>query len=44
VAFIESVGLLLAAPRPTRPQEVASSPQWRAVCECPQASPAQMAI
>lgn len=44
MAFIESIGLLLAAPRPTRPAEVASSPQWRAVCECPRASPAQMAI
>jgi 3-oxoacyl-[acyl-carrier-protein] synthase III len=44
VAFIDSVAVLLPAPRPTRPEEVASSPQWRAVCECPHTSPAQMAI
>ena len=44
MAFIESVGVLLHAPRPTSPEEVASAPDWRAVCECPQSTPADMAI
>jgi 3-oxoacyl-[acyl-carrier-protein] synthase-3 len=44
VAFIASVGVLLPARRPTSPGEVASAPQWRAVCERPHGSPAQMAI
>lgn len=44
MAFVESVGLLLPASRPTSPEEVASAPEWRAVCECPNGSPADMAI
>ncbi len=44
MAIVESVGLLLPAPRPTNPEEVASAPAWRAVCEFPQRSPAEMAI
>jgi 3-oxoacyl-[acyl-carrier-protein] synthase III len=44
MAFIESVGLLLPAPRSTAPEEVGSAPGWRAVCECPHGSPADMAI
>jgi 3-oxoacyl-[acyl-carrier-protein] synthase III len=44
VTFIQSLGLLLPAARPTSPQEVASAPQWRAVCECPDQPPAEMAI
>jgi 3-oxoacyl-[acyl-carrier-protein] synthase III len=44
VAFVESVGLLLPAARPTSPEEVASAPDWRAVCELPHDSPAEMAI
>lgn len=44
MAFVESVGLLLPTPRRTRPEEVASAPEWRAVCECPNGSPADMAI
>ena len=44
MAFIESVGLLLPASRPTSPEEVASAPGWRAVCELPYDSPADMAI
>lgn len=44
MAFIESVGLLLPASRPTSPDEVASAPDWRAVCELPHGSPADMAI
>jgi 3-oxoacyl-[acyl-carrier-protein] synthase III len=44
VAFIESVGLLLPAPRPASPEEVAAAPEWRAVCELPHSSPAEMAI
>lgn len=44
MAFVESVGLLLPAPRLTSPQEVAAAPDWRAVCECPDCSPAEMAI
>jgi 3-oxoacyl-[acyl-carrier-protein] synthase III len=44
VAFVESIGLLLPASRPTNPEEVASAPDWRAVCELPNGSPAQMAI
>jgi 3-oxoacyl-[acyl-carrier-protein] synthase III len=44
VAFVESIGLLLPASRPTNPEEVASAPDWLAVCECPDGSPAEMAI
>jgi 3-oxoacyl-[acyl-carrier-protein] synthase III len=44
VAFVEAVGLLLPASRPTTPDEVASAPNWRAVCECRHGSPADMAI
>ena len=44
MAFVESIGLLLPAPRPTTPEEVASAPDWRSVCECPHGSPAEMAI
>jgi 3-oxoacyl-[acyl-carrier-protein] synthase III len=44
VSFVESVGLLLPAPRPASPEEVASVPNWRAVCECPDSSPTEMAI
>ncbi len=44
MAFIESLGLLLPQPRPTSPDEVSSVPGWRAVCELPQISPADMAI
>ena len=44
MAFIESVSLLLPAPRATTAEEVASAPDWRAVCECPHGSPAEMAI
>jgi 3-oxoacyl-[acyl-carrier-protein] synthase III len=44
VAFIESIGLLLPAPRPASPGEVAFAPKWRAVCEYPDSSPAEMAI
>lgn len=42
--FVESVGLLLPASRPISPEEVASAPDWRAVCEFPDGSPADMAI
>ncbi|OMC08446.1 hypothetical protein [Mycobacterium sp. SP-6446] len=44
MAFLESVGLLLPASRPTSPQEVASAPAWRGVRELPNGSPADMAI
>lgn len=44
MAFVEAVGLLLPASRPTNPEEVASAPEWRAVCELPHDSPADMAI
>jgi 3-oxoacyl-[acyl-carrier-protein] synthase III len=44
VAFIESIGLLLPASRPTNPEEVAYAPDWRAVCELPHSPPAEMAI
>jgi 3-oxoacyl-[acyl-carrier-protein] synthase III len=44
VAFVESIGLFLPASRPTNPEEVASAPDWRAVCELPHGSPADMAI
>lgn len=44
MSYIESVALLLPAPRPTRPEEVASAPDWRGVGEYPRSSPAEMAI
>jgi 3-oxoacyl-[acyl-carrier-protein] synthase III len=44
VAYIESIGLLLPAARPAKPEEVASAPDWRAVCECDHGCPAEMAI
>ena len=44
MAFVEAIGLLLPAPRPTNREEVASAPHWRAVCECPDGCPADMAI
>jgi 3-oxoacyl-[acyl-carrier-protein] synthase III len=44
MAFVESIGVLLPAPRPTSPEEVASAPDSRAVCECPHSTPADMAI
>jgi 3-oxoacyl-[acyl-carrier-protein] synthase III len=43
VTFIQSLGLLLPAARPTTAEEVASAPDWRAVCECPDQPPAEMA-
>jgi 3-oxoacyl-[acyl-carrier-protein] synthase III len=44
VTFIQSVGLLLPSVRRTTPDEVASASAWRAVCEAPGQSPADMAI
>ena len=44
MAYVESIGLLLPAARPASPEEVASAPDWRAVCECAHGSPAEMAI
>ena len=44
MAFVESIGLLLPGSRPTNPEEVASAPDWRGVCELPHDCPADMAI
>lgn len=44
MAFVESVALLLPVSRPTSPEEVASAPDWRAVCECQSGTPPEMAI
>lgn len=44
MTFIQSLGVLLPAPRPTTPDEVASVPEWRGVCECRDRTPADMAI
>ncbi len=44
MTFIQSLGLLLPAARPTTAEEVASAPDWRAVCECPDQPPAEMAV
>lgn len=44
MTFVGSLGLLLPAARPTTSAEVASAPNWRAVCECPGEPPAEMAI
>lgn len=44
MTFVHSLSLLLPGPRPTRPEEVASAPGWRAVCELPDQHPADMAI
>jgi 3-oxoacyl-[acyl-carrier-protein] synthase-3 len=44
VTFVKSLSVLLPTPRPTLPEEVASAPEWRGVCEFPQQAPADMAI
>ena len=44
MTFIQSLGLLLPAARPTTPEEVASAPDWRAVCEYPDRPPGEMAV
>lgn len=44
MVFLQSVALLLPAPRPTTTAEVATAPQWRGVCEYPGHSPAEMAV
>ncbi|MGV0744132.1 hypothetical protein [Mycolicibacterium sp. XJ870] len=40
---IRAIGLLVPTARSTSPEEVGSAPDWRAVCELPGRSPAQMA-
>jgi 3-oxoacyl-[acyl-carrier-protein] synthase-3 len=44
VTFIQSLAVLLPVARPTSPDEVASAPEWRGVCEYPGRTPADMAI
>lgn len=44
MTFVQSLGVLLPAAKPTTPEEIASAPKWRAVRECPDLHPADMAI
>ena len=44
MTFVNSLSVLLPPARPISPYDVASSPEWRAVCECPEQPPADMAI
>lgn len=44
MTFLQSVGVLSPPVRATHAEEVASAPEWRGVRECPDESPAQMAI
>jgi 3-oxoacyl-[acyl-carrier-protein] synthase III len=44
VTSLDSVAVLRAAPRPIAAEDVAPGCQWRAVCEAPGATPAQMAV
>jgi 3-oxoacyl-[acyl-carrier-protein] synthase III len=44
VTSLQSVAILRPAPRPIEDGEVAPDCQWRAVCEYPGSSPAQMAV
>ena len=41
---LDSVAVLRPVPRPIAPEDVAPGCQWRAVCEYPGATPAQMAV